>query len=79
MSSSAFDWSAQYVIVTGGAGFLGSHLVERLKAQNVRYAEIMLGSSELPRDSGRLIEDFSAFRDYVTGLEGGQAERLPRA
>ena len=31
----AFDWSAQRVIVTGGAGFLGTHVVERLGLRGV--------------------------------------------
>ena len=48
--------------------------IERLKAQNVTYAEIMLGTSQLPRDEGRLIEEFRAFREYVTGLEDGQIQ-----
>ena len=48
--------------------------VECLKAQNVAYAEIMLGSSELPRDPDRLVEDFRAFREWVTGLEDGQIQ-----
>jgi len=52
---------------------LALHL-ERLKAQNVRYAEIMLGTSELPKDDGALVEKFRAFRDNVTGLEGGQIQ-----
>ncbi len=52
---------------------LAAH-IERLKAQNVIYAEIMLGTSELPRDEGRLIEGFGAFRDYVNGLEAGQIQ-----
>jgi len=34
----------------------------------------MLGTSELPRDEGRLIEEFRAFREYVTGLEDGQIQ-----
>lgn len=31
-ASSSFDWAAQRVIVTGGGGFLGSHLCARLNA-----------------------------------------------
>jgi adenosine deaminase len=52
---------------------LAAH-IGRLIAQNVIYAEIMLGTSELPRDEGQLIEGFSRFREYVTGLEGGKIQ-----
>jgi adenosine deaminase len=52
---------------------LAAH-VERLIAQNVTYTEIMLGTSELPRDDGRLIEAFGQFREFVTGLEGGKIQ-----
>jgi len=48
--------------------------IERLKAQNVIYTEIMLGTSELPRDAGALVEKFGGFREYVTGLEAGQIQ-----
>jgi len=48
--------------------------VARLIAQNVTYTEIMLGTSELPRDDGKLIEEFGKFREYVTGLEGGKIQ-----
>ncbi|MGB1285612.1 MAG: GDP-L-fucose synthase family protein [Aggregatilineales bacterium] len=34
MTQAAFDWAAQRIIVTGGAGFLGSHLVTHLKTLN---------------------------------------------
>jgi len=52
---------------------LAAH-IGRLIAQNVIYAEIMLGTSELPRDDGKLIEEFGKFREYVTGLEGGKIQ-----
>jgi adenosine deaminase len=52
---------------------LAAH-IERLIAQNVTYTEIMLGTSELPRDDGRLIEAFGQFREFVTGLEGGKIQ-----
>jgi adenosine deaminase len=48
--------------------------VERLKTQNVVYAEIMLGTSELPHDDGALVEKFGEFREWMTGLEGGQIQ-----
>lgn len=31
MNASTFDWSSQQIIVTGGSGFLGSHLVSHLQ------------------------------------------------
>ncbi len=48
--------------------------IERLVAQNVVYAEIMLGTSELPRDGGRLVEAFAEFREFVTELEAGRIQ-----
>jgi adenosine deaminase len=50
------------------------HHLERLVAQNVVYAEIMLGTSELPPDDGRLVEAFREFREFVTGLEAGRIQ-----
>jgi len=52
---------------------LAAHIA-RLIAQNVIYTEIMMGTSELPRDDGKLIEEFGEFREYVTGLEGGKIQ-----
>jgi len=52
---------------------LAAHIA-RLIAQNVIYTEIMMGTSELPRDDGKLIEAFGEFREYVTGLEGGKIQ-----
>jgi adenosine deaminase len=52
---------------------LAAHIA-RLIAQNVIYTEIMLGTSELPRDEGQLIEGFSRFREYVNGLGAGRIQ-----
>lgn len=41
----------------------------RLKAQNVIYTEITIGSSELPRDHGALLDRMQAFRAFVGTLE----------
>ena len=48
--------------------------IQRLIAQNVVYTEIMIGSSEIPRDTGRLIDQFSEFRKAVNWLERGKIQ-----
>ena len=52
---------------------LAQHIAH-LKAQNVVYTEIMLGSSEFPRDDARLVAEFSAVREYVNELEAGEIQ-----
>lgn len=42
---------------------------ERLKAQHVIYAEVMIGSSELPRDRSELLDRMQEFRAFVNTLE----------
>ncbi len=44
--------------------------IERLRAQNVRYSEIMIASGELARDQGEAIEKVRAFREWVNQQEG---------
>jgi adenosine deaminase len=48
--------------------FLAIHL-ERLRAQHVVYTEIMIASSEIPRDRGELIGRVSEFREWVNRQE----------
>jgi len=52
---------------------LATHL-ERLKSQNVVYSEIMLPSSELPRDRSELLYRVRAFRNWVRTIEDGQVQ-----
>jgi adenosine deaminase len=44
--------------------------VERLVAQGVDYAELMVGSSELPRDP----EEMAQFRQWLNGIEAGRIQ-----
>ncbi len=52
---------------------LGRH-VKRLKAQNVRYAEIMLASGELARDSVEAVEQVEALREWINRQENGKIQ-----
>jgi adenosine deaminase len=52
---------------------LGRH-ISALKAQSVRYAEIMIGSSEIPGDTGEALEKLGALRRWVTEQEAGETQ-----
>jgi adenosine deaminase len=52
---------------------LGKH-IERLKAQEVLYAEIMIATGELPRDSAEAVEKVRAFRGWVNQQEAGDIQ-----
>jgi adenosine deaminase len=52
---------------------LGKH-IERLKAQKVRYAEVMIAAGELPRDSAEAVERVRAFRGWVNRQEAGDIQ-----
>lgn len=45
--------------------------IERLKAQNVVYTEVMIAGGELPQDKIEAVEKVRAFRDWVGGREAG--------
>jgi adenosine deaminase len=48
--------------------------MERLKAQRVVYAEVMLASGELPRDPAQAVEEISAFREWADRQEDGRIQ-----
>ena len=48
--------------------------LERLKAQGVVYAELMVAGSELPRDASQAVEMMAAFRKWLTVQEGGEIQ-----
>jgi adenosine deaminase len=47
---------------------------ERLRAQHVIYTEIAMGSSELPRDYGELLDRMQRFRAFVEKIEQGRLQ-----
>ena len=48
--------------------------IERLRAQRVVYAEISIGSSEIPADPGEMIDKLQAFRAFVDEQERGETQ-----
>lgn len=52
---------------------LDRHL-DRLKAQNVRYAELMVPASRIARDTGQAVEEFSRFRQWLDHKEAQQIQ-----
>ncbi|MBN1937873.1 MAG: hypothetical protein JW934_24680 [Anaerolineae bacterium] len=55
------------------APILACH-IERLKTQNVRYAEIMIASSELPEDIAESLDAVAAFRALADHIGSEQTE-----
>lgn len=48
--------------------------IERLKAENVIYAEIMIAGSEIPHDKAELVGRMRAFREWVTEKENDEIQ-----
>lgn len=52
---------------------LGRHM-ERLKAQRVRYAEVMIAASFIPRDKVEAVEKLRALREWANRQESGELQ-----
>lgn len=48
--------------------------IERLKAQNVCYSEVMIAAGELPRDNVEAVDKVRAFREWINRQEGGEIQ-----
>ena len=48
--------------------------IERLSAQNVRYAELMIAAGELSSDPAEALDEIRAFRKWVDQLESGEIQ-----
>ncbi|MCP4589376.1 MAG: hypothetical protein GY842_01400, partial [bacterium] len=48
--------------------------IERLRAQNVRYSEIMIGSGYLSRDSAEAVDEVRAFRQWADRQAGSEIQ-----
>jgi adenosine deaminase len=48
--------------------------IERLKTQNVDYAEVMIAAGELPRDTVETVEKVRAFREWVNRQEANKIQ-----
>lgn len=74
------EYSGRGILVTGGAGFIGSHLVDALAAQQPRSLHVVdnlfLGKRENLQDAGRA---YPALRFHLMdATEGGALRRLIR-
>ena len=61
MSSSSF-WEQQSVLVTGGGGFLGSHVVAQLKKRGIQESQLVI-----PRKKNYDLREREVCRDLVKG------------
>jgi GDP-L-fucose synthase len=59
------NWSSRRVIVTGGAGFLGSYVVDRLRARGCRHVAVPRSREYDLRDRDRIVRLFEDARPHV--------------
>jgi nucleoside-diphosphate-sugar epimerase len=71
------DWSSKHILVTGGASFIGSHLVDRLVAAGARGIRVVddLSSGELENIRGH-VESGAVEFDRSDLLVPGVAQRV---
>ena len=74
---SFFQWFDHIAPINGElfnfCPILGRH-IERLKAQRVLYAEVMIAASYIPQDKVQAVEKVRAFRDWVSQQESGDIQ-----
>jgi nucleoside-diphosphate-sugar epimerase len=72
----ANPWNQRSVLVTGGTGFVGAHLVRRLVGAGARVTVLVRGSSDLWRLASVLDHVAVVRSDFEQLSTGGTAERI---
>ena len=71
------DWKGMSMLVTGGAGFIGSYLVEELVRRQVRVT-VVDKEGAATTVIGRAAEDQPLYRHYQSLLDGGTKPNLAK-
>ena len=65
------------ILVTGGAGFVGSHLCERLLARGARLTEVLKQGQFQPLSVGEQVASiYAGVRGYLDGIAAGDVVRF---
>lgn len=74
---SFWNWFSFIDPIEGELGYfypILSRYIERSKAHNVRYLEVMIASSEVPRDPVAALEKLGVLREWVNQQESGDIQ-----